>query len=87
MNRRYVFVLDAHHRPGTWKPLVNNFDEKRVVGATITCPECGESGSLDDHKIESNGIVSPSVQCASEGCTFHVEAVLDGWNGSHYHLH
>lgn len=62
------------HLPGTWKGLQTTKGRK----ASFTCPNCGQIGSLSDHKITSDGIVLPSVVC-SYGCGFHEFIQLSGW--------
>jgi hypothetical protein len=67
---------------GTWKEL--HCPDK--ISASFICPECGTYGDLDEHDIGSDGLVTPSVECATEGCTWHDTIVLEGWigiNGSH----
>lgn len=45
----------------------------------MSCPMCGKLGRLDDHKIAENGLVSPSVVCPVESCSFHDTVKLLGW--------
>jgi hypothetical protein len=51
----------------------------RTLSARVKAP-CGHIGTLLDHTIGSDGIVSPSLQCTHEGCNFHAYARLDGWH-------
>ena len=73
--------------PNTWKPL-NMPDGSH--SATYVCPN-GHNGLLDAHKIDTDGVVTPSVVCEgypagfrfreapAEPCTFHDFLKLDGW--------
>ena len=63
------------YNPGTWKGLITPEGRK----ASFTCPDCGRTGSLSDHKIADDGTVSPSVVCSYENCHFHEFIKLDGW--------
>jgi predicted RNase H-like nuclease (RuvC/YqgF family) len=42
---------------------------------------CGLGYSLD-HDIASDGTVTPSLVCPTIGCTWHVNARLEGWGAS-----
>jgi len=65
--------------PGTWKPI---FLEDGCITASFSCPLCGQLGSLDDHLIQEDGSVTPSLICPSDRkCTFHDNVVLVGWTG------
>ena len=46
--------------------------------ATMTCPT-GHVITLRSHRINSNGLVMPSVVCAVKGCAFHAYVRLQGW--------
>lgn len=69
-------LCGARPLPGQWVPVirVNN-----TRSATIVCPLCGFEGSILDHRIATDGTVSPSVACPREGCTFHDRIHLNGW--------
>lgn len=41
--------------------------------------ECGLCMGMDDHTIESNGEVNPSLWHDVPECGWHVMATLDGW--------
>lgn len=65
---------DALLGPGTWRlwrpgppPLV-----------FMACPKCMLIAMLD-HEIAADGTLTPSVQCAKEGCSFHESVRLVGW--------
>lgn len=53
----------------------------RWGGLYVRCPECGQIGSLSDHTIAADGIVTPSVQCPTEGCAWHEFVQLDEYSG------
>lgn len=60
--------------PGTWTPL-------GVDNAMVTCQNDREHvATLSDHKIDENGVVTPSLVCPVEGCGFHEWVRLQGWN-------
>jgi hypothetical protein len=62
---------NAPLQPGTWK--------KWGQQVLFCCPLCKNAGLLD-HQIAADGTVTPSVQCATHGCTFHENGVkLRGW--------
>jgi len=63
--------------PGQWRGL--KADGVRTAG--LSCPDCGQVASLSHHKIDQDGIVTPSVVCPTEGCKFHEWIKLDGWSG------
>lgn len=44
----------------------------------FVCPR-GHSGWMDNHKIATDGKVTPSVVCAVQGCGFHQYITLTGW--------
>ncbi len=60
--------------PRTWRPVY--FDGKDT--ARFTCAN-GHSGLLDDHDINGDGEVSPSVVCPGKDCDFHEYIKLVGW--------
>lgn len=47
--------------------------------AAFRCPGCGRLFCLADHRIDGQGIVSPSVVCPY-GCGFHVMMRLEDWS-------
>lgn len=51
------------------------------LSATVCCPLCGMTGTLEDHTINNAGEVQPSLACMNEigGCSFHEYVCLDGW--------
>lgn len=65
---------DPLDRPGWW-PL----ETPTGRSAVVRCPECGTCATLTGHAIAADGTVTPSLACPTEGCTFHVYAVLEGW--------
>lgn len=64
-------------RFGVWWPL--KISESGRTSAMARCPTCGGVYSLDGHQIAADGLVAPSVQCAQDGCDFHDQVQLDGW--------
>lgn len=62
---------DDLKKPGTWMPTDNG-------KAVISCPKCGQFGSLD-HEIASDGTVTPSLVCTTKDCGFHDWGKLIGW--------
>ena len=65
-------------RAGTWttRKTTGPNGKKRVI---IGCPICGRRGNLDDHTIDENGIVFPSVVCPHLSCSFHDYVALRDW--------
>lgn len=61
--------------PLTWWPGTAN--GKRT--ATAVCDK-GHAASLDDHTIQPDGTVQPSLVCPIEDCGWHVMARLEGWS-------
>jgi len=63
-------------QPGTWWPV-------RLEGgrqsAFVTCPLCRLGAALEDHEIDADGAVSPSLVCPREGCSWHVWVKLKDW--------
>ena len=47
--------------------------------AEMTCAN-GHGLTLRSHAIDAMGVVSPSVVCPIQGCSFHEFVELDGWN-------
>lgn len=71
---------DGSAGKGRWKRLIS--DGK--VTACITCPKCGNFGSLAEHAIAADGTVTPSLVCpwvAETKCDFHDMGTLVGWRG------
>ncbi len=66
--------------PLTWHPFK---DVDGTYGAIFTCPN-GHTGTLisarpESHQIGADGVVSPSVVCDIDGCTFHDHIRLLEW--------
>lgn len=75
MQREFISKsVDDIIRSGTW------VSEKwpHLQTALVGCPKCGEAGSLAQHKIADDGMVTPSVVCPND-CGFHEYVKLDGW--------
>ncbi len=59
----------------TWKPVT----QKDVLDtATVVCAR-GHSGLIDEHRIASDGTVSPSLVCTQNGCDWHIWVILRDW--------
>jgi len=66
---------NSDYLPETWKGL------KLAEGgrsASATCAN-GHTCSLTDHTINEDGTVSPSLVCPYEGCEWHENVKLEGW--------
>jgi hypothetical protein len=70
--------------PNTWRPWY--FGPRNQRGAVVFC-ENGHGMSIagnppfgSEHRIDSNGTVTPSVVCPHEGCSWHVFVRLVGWS-------
>lgn len=59
-----------------WCPIRSDGD---IVGVLVKCPR-GHIGSLDEHSIQADGVVSPSVDCDNQDCDFHEHVRLDDWD-------
>lgn len=57
-------------QPGRWKAW-----GKSVM---VSCPECGQMATLQ-HDIDSDGKVTPSLECPYQGCAFHDFVILADW--------
>ena len=61
---------------GHWKPChpptITKFQ------ATKTCPD-GHGMTLKGHRVESNGLLHPSVICPNPNCSFHEFVKLSHW--------
>lgn len=55
---------------------------KSSVGemVTLVCPDCGKGYDLD-HDVSASGVVTPSVDCPTDACSFHDSVTLVGWRG------
>ncbi len=62
--------------PGPWWTVLQDGPRR---SATVRCPKCETRQTLTEHEIGDDGRVTPSLQCASEGCDYHVMATLEGW--------
>jgi hypothetical protein len=67
-----------HPVKGTWVPVKRTGGKKT---ARMSCPLCGFVAYLDQHVIDENGVVRPSVDCPVSTCRFHDFVKLGGWNG------
>ena len=71
----YAARESAWHEKGTWKQLHTD----KGISATLTCPLCGVTGTLENLFIELDGKTDVSVDCITEGCDFHDVVILQGW--------
>lgn len=60
--------------PCTWSPLI--LDEKRT--ARVTCGN-GHIAVIDDHSINEDGKVTPSLECPHDPCGWHEYVTLLEW--------
>lgn len=45
----------------------------------VRCPDCNRKAYLE-HEISDEGLISPSLQCAQDGCDFHESGIrLSGY--------
>jgi hypothetical protein len=51
----------------------------RKFKASMTCPN-GHGLTLGKHSISADGVVSPSVVCPVQSCSFHEHVRLDRWS-------
>ena len=67
---------------GIWRTCVVDQGISGIIvrSATVACPDCGQLCSLTGHNIDDNGVVTPSVVCPHDGCSFHDFIQLEGWN-------
>jgi len=69
---------DPNVEKGVWKGWRHGLSNK--VHILLSCPTCGFLGSLDDHEIAADGLITPSVDCPNESCAFHESGCrLEGW--------
>ena len=62
--------------PLTWKP-VKTIDNPWSTASIVCANE--HNGIIDEHTIDDEGVVSPSVVCTQDGCNFHEFVTLVGW--------
>jgi hypothetical protein len=62
---------------GCWWATVENNPLTYVI--VMRCPECNQISDLDDHNIDSDGVVTPSLICPREHCDFHEMVRLLDW--------
>lgn len=76
----------ARGQKGTWYVVAeseNPFDESgSAIRETVwvDCPKCGKSFTLENHGIQEDGRVNPSVVCPHAKCPYHEFAILENWN-------
>ena len=71
--------------PGTWRKVEH---EDGTWSVQIRCPFCKKHATLRrsadfkgklGHDVSPTGFVNPSLVCPHHKCSWHVFAVLDGW--------
>ena len=66
--------------PGTWRAVqFSGKPGEPDYRIKVSCPMCGTEAGLDEHEIDGDGVVSPSVECPALGCQFHEHIVLEEW--------
>ncbi len=75
---RDVRLVHAWPAPGSWA-FIRKSDKVAGPTAWVGCPECGQAANLSDHAIDALGRVTPSLDCPTGDCTWHVHVTLDGW--------
>jgi hypothetical protein len=69
-------ILKLREVPGGgWHHVI--LDGKPVVVAY--CPKCGKEGYLDEHEIDVDGVVTPSLVCPHAPCDFHGRVALQNY--------
>jgi predicted RNA-binding Zn-ribbon protein involved in translation (DUF1610 family) len=73
---RHSYPWSRKHVPGSWKGIVVQLGDR---SASFTCPKCGTTMALVEHRIDRRGKVWPSVVCPKPKCSFHEHIRLAGW--------
>lgn len=61
--------------PGWWP---GDRDGQRVIH--LRCGGCKRhAGTMDNHVVETDGEVNPSILCPEASCGWHVWGRLEGW--------
>tara|TARA_Y100000310_G_scaffold250652_1_gene256942 strand:- start:63 stop:305 length:243 start_codon:yes stop_codon:yes gene_type:complete len=71
-----VYYGDPRKEPLEWAYVLK---KGKVLTAFLSCPD-GHRFVLANHRISSDGVVTPSVQCPAEGCGFHKLIRLLRWD-------
>lgn len=75
------FVLREYRGPAKSRPAAS-WKHLHLPGgvesATVACPGCGRTATLDDHTIEADGMVQPILLCPHR-CGFHDHVLLKNW--------
>lgn len=66
---------------GQWRCWNN----KGTENVFVKCPGCGQEYRLE-HDVSAEGVISPSLECPSDDCTFHDTVILVGWTGGAIHV-
>ncbi len=68
------YSIKAGLEAGTWTPA-------GIDNALVTCPnDKTHVATIGDHHIDADGVVTPSLMCFVDGCGFHENVKLFGWN-------
>ena len=62
---------------GTWESVVD--PKGGPKSALFVCPNCSTKMSLNDHEIDEDGLVFPTVDCPSSSCGYNQYVELKGW--------
>lgn len=71
-----TLTLTLGGEPGQYRLLYGTNE----TSASVRCPQCQQWGTLEDHTIEPDGSVSPSLDCPTDGCQFHEFVELENWS-------
>ena len=73
--RSSINLRERDMEPLSWFPVRM---PDRSWTASLACGE-GHEGLINEHHIADDGVVSPSVVCTQNGCTWHEYVKLIGW--------
>ncbi len=68
-------LADREVPGGGWHHVILNGNPVVVA----YCPKCFKEGYLDEHEIDCDGQVTPSMVCGREGCDFHDMVTLGNY--------
>ena len=68
-------------KSATFPPMKNGEWFATNKSIFVRCMGCGQLLTLDDHTVNPDGTITPSLVCpyVSEGCTWHVMGKLEGF--------
>lgn len=85
MTNKLIVLKRAHHMAMGWpeRKLVWTVTTEKGTGKRRIWMSCAKGHwaelHADDHTIDNEGRVSPSVVCPTEGCTWHCHVQLQGY--------